>query len=74
MIAPLREEMATDQVPRPIEDLNDLLTKPEHRPPKINRRPNMLFLDEDVWAWAVIGAIFLSRSVTLWLPVIAYGW
>ena len=34
----------------------------------------MLFLDEDVWAWAVIGAIFLSRSVTLWLPVIAYGW
>jgi hypothetical protein len=34
----------------------------------------MMSLDEDVWAWAVIGAVFLGCSLTLWLPVIAYGW
>ena len=29
--------------------------------------------DEDWFAWAVIGAVFIGTGAIFWLPAIAYG-
>jgi hypothetical protein len=34
----------------------------------------MMSLDEDVWAWAVIGAVCLCCSMAIWVPAITYAW